>query len=305
MANAVHYPSLAEFEDIEILALCDLLPDRLENTAERFGIAGRYTDAAAMLDEVKPDAAYVLTPPHHLYDLALLVLSKGIHLFIEKPPGVTSFQTRSLRDCARRNECLTMVAFNRRYIPLMTKVREMAEARGRITNAVSSFYKNMVGSPPYYGGAIDMLTCDIIHAVDALRWMCGEATKVASTVRSRHTDYMNSFNALMEFDGGATGVLLSNFAVGARVHTFEMHTKGFSAYVDPNNKAVIYDGTEDGVELGTEEAAGSQEHQKVYGFFHENRHFIDSLRSGKEPMTSFEDAAKTMELVDRIYQSRI
>lgn len=305
MANAVHYPSLAEFPDVEMTGLCDIIEERLTATADKFGIESKYRDYKKMIEEVKPDAAYILMPPHHLHDLAIHCLSKGIHLFIEKPPGVKTFQTRQMSEYAKRNECLTMVAFNRRYIPLMTKVKEMAEAKGPMLQGVATFYKNMIGAPPYYEGAIDLLTCDIIHAVDALRWMCGEATEVVSHIRSLHAEYENSFNALMKFGSGATGFLMSNFAAGTRVHTFEMHSKGFSAFVNPNDQAKIYDGSNDGVEITAQQAAGSDAHHKTYGFFDENRHFIDCLKNGREPMTNFEDAVKTMELVDRIYASRI
>ena len=118
-------------------------------------------------------------------------------------------------------------------------------------------------------------------------------------------DYPNSFNALMEFESGATGVLLSSFGVGGRVHAFEMHSRRFSAYVNPNYEATIYDGSEEPVRLKTQEAAGSEDHHKVYGFFDENRHFVDCVKAGTQPMTSFRDALKTMELVDRIYASEM
>ena len=38
MANSVHYPSLAEMDDVELVALCDLVEDKLHSTADKFGI---------------------------------------------------------------------------------------------------------------------------------------------------------------------------------------------------------------------------------------------------------------------------
>jgi len=305
MANGVHYPSLKEFDDVEIAGLCDIDGERLKSTADRFDIDNRYVDYRNLIEETNPDAVYILMPPHQLYDLAVYCLSKGLHMFIEKPPGVTSFQTGRLAKLAQANGCLTMVGFNRRYIPLMTKAKGMADERGPIVHGVATFYKNMAGSPPYYGGAIDTLTCDIIHAVDVLRWICDEPVRVASTLRSIGTDYQNSFNALAEFDSGATGALLSNFALGARIHTFEIHPKGFSSLINPNDRALLFDGTEEAVEISTFEAAGSDEFRVFYGFKQENRHFIDSIRNGTQPMTNLADAAKTMEFVDRIYASSL
>jgi predicted dehydrogenase len=305
MANSVHYPSLKEFKDVEMVGLCDIDGERLKSTAGRFGIDERYANYQKMIEETEPDAVYILMPPHQLYDLAVHCLSKGLHMFIEKPPGVTSFQTGRLAKLAQANGCLTMVGFNRRYIPLMEKVKGMADERGPIVHGVAIFYKNMAESPPYYGGAIDTLTCDIIHAVDVLRWICGEPVRVASTIKSIGADYQNSFNALAEFDSGATGALLSNFALGARIHTFEIHTKGFSSMIDPNDRALIYDRTEDAKELSTFKVAGSKEFRVFYGFLQENRHFIDSIRNGTQPTTNLADAVKTMEFVDRIYASSL
>jgi predicted dehydrogenase len=306
MANSVHYPSLAELPEVEMSALCDIDAEKLNSTADRFGIDARYHSYVQMLEETKPDAAYILMPPHQLYDLVVHCLSKGIHVFIEKPPGITSYQTRQFAEHAKRNECLTMVGFNRRYIPLMTRVKEMSLGKGPVLHAVASFYKNMIDAPPYYDGAIDVLTCDVIHAVDALRWMCGgELVKLASTVRSLHAGYENAFNALAAFDSGATGVLMSNWAAGTRVHAFEMHSKGFSAYVNPSDGAKIYDESDEATEITAQEVAGSDSFHKTYGFFDENKHFIDSIREGSEPGSNFEDATKTMELVDRIYSTRL
>ena len=307
MANSVHYPSLAEFEDVAIVGLCDLVQDKLNQTADRFKIERRYTDYRKMLDETVPQAVYVLMPPHQLYDLAADCLRRGLHLFIEKPPGVTTFQTRMMAQLAKRHGCLTMVGFQRRHIPLLQKLRSMVQERGPVSQCVCTFYKNQMPEEPYYAGAIDLLTCDIIHAVDTLRWMAGsEPAAVSSDVRALEVCYENAFNALIRFENGCVGTLLSNFAVGRRFFTVEMHAKGISAFADPDDKGTLYaDNQQDGTVFGARELAGSDELRKYYGFFQENRHFIDCVKSGQQPTSCLSDAIKTMELVDRIYASQI
>jgi predicted dehydrogenase len=306
MANAVHYPSLAEFEEVEMAALCDLVPDKLHATADRFGIEKRYTDYRQMLEEAQPHAVYILMPPHHLFDLVIHSLERGLHVFIEKPPGVTTEQTRQMALLAEKRACLTMVGFQRRHIPIVRLLRGLVEERGPLTQAVCTFYKNAIGAPPYYGGATDILTCDAIHAVDFLRWACGEVKRVASDVRSLYADYANSFNALMTFESGATGVLLTNWTVGRRFFTFEMHSKGASALCDPDDKGHFYaDNDLQGRHFDARELAGGEELRVYYGFRDENRHFIDCLKSGAQPTSCFADAVKTMELVDRIYRSQL
>lgn len=149
------------------------------------------------------------------------------------------------------------------------------------------------------------MTSDGIHAVDTLRWMAGEPKNVTSIVRDLYADYENSFNALIGFKNGCVGFLATNWAVGKRVHIFEMHAKGISAFVDPNEKAVIYsDNKEEGRVMRTTEVAGSDEFSKYYGYYAENRHFIDCIKECRQPETNFEDAVKSMQLVEDIKCSR-
>lgn len=306
-ANAVHYPSIASIPEAEIVAICDINSDRLHKTSDKYGVKNRYLDYKDMLEKEEIDAVYLIMPPHQLYDIAIDCLSSGHNLFIEKPPGVSLQQTRSLAWYASKEGCRTMVGFNRRFIPLMRLCKGLVEERSAINQCVSTFYKNIASeAPPYYRGAVDVLTSDVIHAVDTLRWMGGgEVRKVYGSVRKLFTDYYNSFNALVCFEDGAIGFLMSNWMAGARVHTFEMHGKGISAFVNPNEKALIYaDNKPEPKIISTYEAAGgSRDFHVYYGFYQEDKHFIDCIIRDEEPETCFKDAVKTMELIDLIYKS--
>lgn len=305
MANSVHYPSLSEFPDVEMLAICDLIEEKAIATAKRFNIEKVFTDYKKMLDKIDVDAVYILMPPHHLFDLVIECLNRRLNVFIEKPPGVTTEQTRNMARLAEKNNCLTMVGFQRRFSPVVVEAKKIVEERGPIIQCGARFMKNYFGGP-YYNGAIDILTCDAIHAVDILRWMGGEVKKISSDIENFYAEYKNAFNALIKFETGAAGILLTNWVVGKRIFSVEMHSKGISAFVDPEDKAIIYrDNKEESEILLTQDAAQSGEFYKYAGFFYENRHFIDCLKEGKQPLTNFSDAVKTMELVDRIYQSQI
>ncbi len=305
MANSVHYPSLADFEDVELVGLCDIVEDKLKATADKFGIERRYTDYRKMVEETAPQAVYVLMPPHQLFDIVVWLLKRNLHVFIEKPPGVSREQTRQMAHWAEEQGCLTMVAFNRRFIPVLRYCRDKVRSEGGyIHQCVASFYKDHRAAGPYYDGAVDILTSDAIHAVDALRFMAGvEPVKVASSVRSLGRHFDTSFNALIEFENGCIGVLLGNWMSGGRVHTFEMHGLGIAAFCDADTQAVVHKDNQLNVEvIAATEAAGSEERHKSYGFWHENRHFIDCIKAGQEPETCFTDAAKTMDLVESIFR---
>lgn len=308
-ASSVHYPSISSIEHAEITSVCDLDRERLKEIGEKYRIQRLYTDYREMLDKEELDAIYVIMPPHHLYDIVIDCLKENLNVFIEKPPGVTTNQIRSLSWFAQKHRCKTMVGFNRRFIPLMRTVKAIVEKRGPINQCVSEFYKNINSEePPYYRGAVDVLTSDVIHAVDALRWMGGaEVREVRSSVRKLSADYHNSFNAIVSFTNGTVGILMANWVAGSRIHTFQMHSRGISAFINPNDKASIYsDNKAEPEVISTFDAAGgSREPHRYYGFFDENRHFVECLLQEIEPETCFSDAAKTMELVDLIYKNSI
>ena len=96
LANGVHYPSVASLPDVDLAATCDLFVEKAQATAERWGIPRVYSDYRKMLDEVDPDAVYVIMPPQDLYEPASTVLQQGRHLFVEKPLCVTAHQAQML-----------------------------------------------------------------------------------------------------------------------------------------------------------------------------------------------------------------
>jgi predicted dehydrogenase len=307
MANGVHYPSLRECEDVNLVGLCDVIPSKLQATAERFEIENTFTDYKRMLEKTSPDAVYILMPPQHLFPLVIHCLSQQHHVFIEKPPGVTLHQTKEMARAAEKNDCKSMVGFNRRFIPLLQKVKTIVEKQGPILQCMSTFHKNTPDAR-YYDGVIDVLTCDAIHAVDALRWLGGgEVKAVASDINSFYSERENSFNALVKFSSGASGYLCTNWAVGGRIHTFEMHAREISTYInpDPGGRAILHTPNGNPTEITPEEAAGSDATHRAYGFYGESRHFVDCIQQNQQPLTCFADAVKTMELVAAIYQNRI
>ena len=304
VANWLHYPSLAQMPDVKIEAISELNEDRMRKTAEKYKVQKTFSSYKDMLAKAEIDAVYVIMPPHHLFDIVIQCLQAKKHVFIEKPPGATREQACQMARCAERNGVLTMVGFNRRFIPVMLKARQRVEERGPIIQCQSTFYKNL--DKPFWDGAVDILTADGIHSVDMLRWMGGEVKSLASVVGRYYMDGDNAVNVVIKFEGGATGLLVTNWSVGGRQHTFEMHAKGISALCNPDEKVLIYkDNKPEPETLMADEAAGTKDKLKSYGFFGENRHFIDCVKSRLLPQTYFGDAVKTMELIERIYRAQI
>jgi predicted dehydrogenase len=300
MANAVHYPSLASFDDVEIAAICDLDVGRLNATADKYGVERRYADYRQMVEEVAPDGVYAIGPPHHMYDVWVWCLRQGLNLYIEKPMGLTWHQAQMMADLAESQGVITQVSHQRRTCPLLVKMRQECLHHGAITHASCEFFKC---APAPMHGAVDHMLDDCVHAIDTVRWMCGgEVTEVVSSCRRAGTPDINWIHAVLQFDNGATGVLTNSWASGRRVFRVQMHAPGVACDVELENKATLYrDGDTTGVEYDTRQVAGGDELYVFGGFQAKNREFIDSLKTGRHLTSSpFSDCLKTMRVAHAI-----
>lgn len=322
-AVKVHYPSLASFADVDLKAVCDLNEDRLRLVGEKYGVENMFKDYREMLSRISLDAVYIIMAPiptsfyanaESMVSIALECLKRGLHVFVEKPPGIASFETEKMAEVAKKHRCKSMVGFNRRFIPVFRRTKAIVEEHGQITHCSAVFHKNaLYESQPW--GSVSHLIADVIHAVDALRFMGGEPGKVASYVSSFYAGYPNSFNALLVFNNGCVGHLCSNYSSGGRIHYFEMHSRGIYAMVnlplEPPEKQLAYILEENKpyeemkVVRNLDLTSGLRDFHITYGFLQENRHFIDCIKNDMEPETNFEDAVKTMKLVELIGASTI
>jgi len=299
MANRVHYPSLASFDDVKIAAISDLNPERLNTAADKYSVDGRYADYRKMVEETAPDAVYAIGPPHMMYDIWVWCLQQGLNLYIEKPMGITLHQAKVLAHMAEEKGCLTQVSFQRRSTPMVKMLHEKCLERGPIVHAICRFYKN--GIAPHTSALGHMMN-DGVHALDTLRWMCGgEVVKVNAMCKSVAVPDVNFISALVEFSTGAVGFVVNSWSSGRRVFDVEMHGMGVYAQAEHEGKGYLFaDGDYEGLSFDSKEFAGSDELHVFAGFAAKNRDFIDAIKSGRQPESNFSDAVKTMELADEI-----
>lgn len=302
-ATQVIYPAVSSLEDVEIVAICDVNEERLNRTADKYGIDKRYgksvTDYQRMIEEVNPDAVFAIGQPHIFYDIWMWCLEHGLNLYIEKPLGITIHQARSLAYMAQKKGCITQVSFQRRITPMIVKLKEECLKRGPIVHAVCKFYKSEI--KPFLG-ARDHILDDTVHSIDTLRWICGgEVVKVESHVKRIQTPDINFVSATLYFDNGATGYLINSWCSGKRIFSVEMHAPNIYVEAEHEGKGYLYaDGDVKGIEFDTKEVAGSDEFYVYTGVKAKCREFIDCCKSGKQPGSNFSDALKTMEVAEII-----
>ena len=325
ICNGVHMPSLRSMPDVEVVAVCDLIPERAAATAKKWSIPKSYTLMREMFAAEKIDAVFCLVEPGSMFYVAMLALQHGYPVFCEKPPGITSCQADAL---ARRSDSLgkpVMVGFNRRFIPVVREAKRHLAAAKSITQVEGCFYKYGSGDRFDLGG-LTAFASDTIHAVDLLRYLSGAKTarKTALLAQALDCPMENQWNGIMEFDNGVHGIIKANYLSGGRVHQFQVHGIGMAAFIDlgfgegraqadilTHSGAVSYSLASSGqasemvTHLDGKQLAGSSEFHKYYGYYFEDRHFIDCLKSGQTPECCIQDARESLRLVEQLLANRL
>ena len=91
-----HLAYLRDSKRVRLLAVCDQSAALAGFARDRFGAEACFTDATAMLGDVRPDVVHVLTPPHTHAPLIGLCLSADAHVICEKPMTGTAAETEAL-----------------------------------------------------------------------------------------------------------------------------------------------------------------------------------------------------------------
>jgi predicted dehydrogenase len=288
---------LRDFEDVAIVGVCDVRQEAAEATGEAFGVAGRFTDAEAMLAAVAPDAVLVAATVTENARVASLPLSRGIPTLLEKPPGMSAAETRALRETARRAGAMAMVGWNRRFHPMIVEARAAIAARGPMTQVVGEFHKSMariIAAEAFPPDVLDrQLLESPIHAVDLVCTVAGSpVAEVQSLTRRAASPYRDVHGALIRFENGCVGHLIANYTTDARLERYEFHGHGISAYLEGVDRGeLVSDGTRRPL---TASSGGTRE---------QDRYFLDRVRDGRPagpPAADLDEAVATMELADAL-----
>jgi len=108
---------LSRMENVQIVAVCDLKSDRLENAKE---IAKRHTpkgyaDYREMLEKEKMDGVVVATEVGNHAKVVVPVLQAGFNCFQEKPVDTKVERVDAIVKAARQAKGVLQVGFQRRY----------------------------------------------------------------------------------------------------------------------------------------------------------------------------------------------
>lgn len=300
-----HLPALSRLPDVALVGLCDVDEVRLRDAGRTYGVDALFTDYRTMLGRVAPEAVFVLPSVMQTVDVTTACLERGLHVFVEKPPGIRAEQTRELARLAAAGGVISMVGFNRRFHPLVTAARTVLARGGRPSAVIAEWWKPLLMDDmgrtfpePVLEHLVSVTT---IHSIDLLRFLGGEVEEIQAVGGRFYSPHLDAVHALLRFKDGGVGVLLSDYHT-TKLERLQLHGRGWlvelSGVNAPYREGRLF-------ESGRWRAllVPPGERTDPDGFFEEDQHFVACVEGGRRvgPQGSdLEDATKTMALAEAI-----
>ena len=309
-----HVRSYQEQRDVEVVACCDLLEERVAEFADTWKIPNRYTDFARMLDEQDLDGVSVVTPDTTHADVTIGVLARGVPVLCEKPMASTLKEAEDMHEAWTNTGTIAMVNYSKRNSAGLQNARDLIQAGeiGDLRHVEASYLQNWLVSSKGWGdwrelprflwrlstrhgsaGALGDLGC---HIYDMTAFLCGDITEIYCRLETydkgvdRIGDYVfdanDSMVATVTFAGGAIGTIHSTrWAPGYRNREF------VRVYGTRGTVEVDFDKSLDTYQLFPSDAETWQTIECGKTPTNYER-FVSSIRSGENDESDFPNALK-------------
>ena len=117
IANGKHMPSLKAVDRADMVAFCDLIPERAEKAAKEYGIPGAkvYTDYKELLKDETIDVVHVCTPNRSHAEISIDALHAGKHVMCEKPMAKSAADARRMVEAAKETGKKLTIGYQHRH----------------------------------------------------------------------------------------------------------------------------------------------------------------------------------------------
>ena len=210
--------------EIELAAVCDINPERLEWAKENLPeTVARCDDAIKMMESGLIDAVIVAVPHYFHPQYAMEGFKHHLHVMCEKPAGVYTKQVREMNAAAEKADVAFGMMFNQRTNCVYRKMKEIVDSGEmgaiRRTNwIITNWYRPQA----YYdsgdwratwsgeGGGVLLNQCP--HQLDLWQWICGMPVSVEAKLSYglwHDIEVEDDVTAYVRYANGATGVFVT------------------------------------------------------------------------------------------------
>jgi UDP-N-acetyl-2-amino-2-deoxyglucuronate dehydrogenase len=314
-----HFESIAQIENAEIIACCDIIEERAIIAKEKHNISKYYTDYSKMLDSEKMDAVIICTPSGLHPDMGIEAAKKKMHVISEKPMAIKLENAdRLIRTCDKEGVHLFVVKQNR-LNPTMQLLRKAIDKNrfGKIYMVQSnvfwqrpqSYYDlaKWRGTWEFDGGAF---TNQASHYVDALYWLIGPVDSVMAetATMARQIETEDSGSVILKFRNGVIGNLNVTMLTYPKNFEGSITILGETGTVKVGGVAINKIEKWDFAEYDDDDRLVEESNyqpQSVYGLGHlpYYKNVISTLTGDDIAHTDGRSGRKSLEIIHAIYQS--
>ncbi len=290
-----HAQKYQALEDVELVGVADVDPDRARQVAAECGCA-HFSDYKELLDQVEAVSIAVPTSFHH--QVGFDALSAGVDILLEKPMTVTLAEADELIGLAEKNKLILQVGHLERFNPAVLAMKPFLTTPVFIeSDRISSFKRR--------GVDVDVVLDLMIHDIDIILTIIDSPLKTIHTVGAPVvTDTTDIANARLIFENGATANITVSRVSLTNVRKMRVFQPGSYINVDFANKKIMTLQLED--ELLE---SGMPKHSKEIKSFagedallNEIFHFVDHVRSRTRPDVSGVEGRRALEVVMQVME---
>lgn len=311
-----HLNAWRDVAGAEIVAVCDLDPDRARAAADTWGIHGIYEDLPAMLARENLDFVDVVTQPATHRALVEFVAEQRVPVICQKPMAFALEDARAMVAACAHAAVPFMVHENFRWQVPMRAVRKLATEIGPLSFGRISWRigHDIYANQPYLAREPRLVIADMgVHLLDLARFFMGEMTRL----------YCQAVHSDPRVVGEDQATVMLRTVDGA---TCVVELSYFSQQVEElfPETLVHLEGRDGSVTLGAGFELSVRVRDQVYrthagaprrewsvppfaviqdSVLNIQQHWTDCLREGRIPETSGADNLRTLELVDAAYES--
>jgi predicted dehydrogenase len=303
---------------VTLEAAVDLDRARVKAFAERHEIKHAFTELAPMLAEVKPDIVLIATPPAEHASMSITAMEAGAWVLCEKPLCASLDELDRIQDAENRTGRYTACIFQMRFASSTAHVKRLA-ASGQLGRPLVGVCNTLwFRDPAYYavpwrgrwdtdfGGPTTALG---IHAMDHFLHLMGDWSEVRAMAGTldRAIEVEDISMALVRFKNGAFGSIV-NSALSPRQETYirldyqraTLELKHLYAYTRDNWSLTPVPPVENDSLLQTWQSfppdVGSTHGAQLNAL-------VADMDAHRRPLTSGDEARRTLELLTAIYKS--
>ncbi len=218
-----HLENLAKAKNAELIAVCDVVKERVDQAAATYHCAS-FTDHKALLKAKVCDAVLISTPHYAHTTIGIDALKAGLHVLVEKPLSVHKADCERLLAAYTNKRQVFSAMFNQRTDPLYRKIKYLIEhgdlgQLDRITWIITdwfrtqSYYDAGEWRATWAGEGGGVLLNQATHNLDLWQWLFGMPDQVRGFCkigRKHKIEVEDEVTAYMEYKNGCSGVFITS-----------------------------------------------------------------------------------------------